>query len=299
MNLDHLRYFLEAAKVEHFGKAAKTLGISPSAISHGISDLEEELGRELFLRQGKSVFVTPHGKAFAAKLTVALDHLSKVKEEALCETSEMDGHFRLGATHRLCAQYLTPAWAELQNEHSKLRAEIYTMRSAEVIARVAAGELDFGICVSPQAHPFLEVERVREGQLLIAVRKGHPILKFRGEKQLRALSDYTAVLPRASQGIEICGGMHHAMFDKFGIQSKYDCLVDSYDVAIAKITHSDSWGFLPDWLLKDKASPLVALKPPAEWDAPVWISAIWARSRPLARPLAQLLVELRAGSSAE
>ena len=42
MNIDRINYFLETAKHEHLGRAAKALAISPSAISHAIKLLEEE-----------------------------------------------------------------------------------------------------------------------------------------------------------------------------------------------------------------------------------------------------------------
>ena len=51
MKLDQLTYFLEAARHEHIGKAAKAVAISPSAISHSISALEKELGRPLFKKR--------------------------------------------------------------------------------------------------------------------------------------------------------------------------------------------------------------------------------------------------------
>ena len=48
MNFDQLRYFVETARFEHIGKAAKSVAISPSAISHAIANLEDELGLDPF-----------------------------------------------------------------------------------------------------------------------------------------------------------------------------------------------------------------------------------------------------------
>ena len=62
MKLDQLTYFLEAARQEHIGKAARILAISPSAISHSIAALEEELGAPLFERKGKYIFLTNRGR---------------------------------------------------------------------------------------------------------------------------------------------------------------------------------------------------------------------------------------------
>ena len=287
MNLDHLRYFLEAARLEHFGKAAKALGISPSAISHGIADLEEKLGRELFIRQGKNVYVTPHGKAFAEKLRGALDQLSAVQEEARSESVGLVGHFRIGATHALCSRFLTPVWARLQHENPRLTSELYTLRSGDVVARVMSGELDFGICVNPQANPGVDSSPLRSGTCWFAVRRGHPILKLTPARQIKALSNYPAVLPRALQGIELCDSQH-PMFKRYQVVPRFDCIVDSYDVASRKLESSDSWCFLPDWLIAESDGSLRPIQHPEDWHAPSVITAVWPHARALPRPLALL-----------
>ena len=61
MTLDQLRYFLAAARFEHIGKAAQSVSISPSAISTAIAALEDELGCELFRREGKSIVLNVSG----------------------------------------------------------------------------------------------------------------------------------------------------------------------------------------------------------------------------------------------
>jgi LysR family transcriptional activator of glutamate synthase operon len=58
MKIDQLIYFAETAKEEHIGRAAKILGISPSAISHSIASLEGELQLKLFQKKGKNIFLT-------------------------------------------------------------------------------------------------------------------------------------------------------------------------------------------------------------------------------------------------
>ncbi len=62
MKFDQLSYFVEAAKQQHLGRAARVLGVSPSTLSHSISSLEEELGRDLFQKKGKTLALTLHGK---------------------------------------------------------------------------------------------------------------------------------------------------------------------------------------------------------------------------------------------
>lgn len=62
MTFDQLNYFVQTARLLSITKAANTLFISHSALSKSISSLEEELGTELFIRDNRSLILTPSGK---------------------------------------------------------------------------------------------------------------------------------------------------------------------------------------------------------------------------------------------
>ena len=59
--LPPLRLFEAAARHESFTKAADELGLTASAVSHGIDSLEKWLGVELFHRRPRGVTLTPAG----------------------------------------------------------------------------------------------------------------------------------------------------------------------------------------------------------------------------------------------
>ena len=61
LNFRHLHYFWVVAKEEHLTRAAERLHVSQSAISSQIRQLEEELGHELFLRDGRTLRLTETG----------------------------------------------------------------------------------------------------------------------------------------------------------------------------------------------------------------------------------------------
>ncbi len=286
MTLDQLSYFLEAARQEHLAKAAKILCISPSAISHSISALEEELGRELFVKQGKQLHLTPHGKLLAEQGKRLLAEAARIQEEVASDKVEMRGHYRIAATHGLASKMLTPAWADLQTKNNQITAEIYSLRSSQVVQGVISGEYDFGICFNPQEHPEIESQILQKGSLRICVNRSHPVLKLPRTQQYAQLSSYPAVLPKAFQGIEICE--RHPVFSQYGIQPQPDCLFDNYEVAIEKVIHSYSWGFFPD-LFIPRHSQLQALQVPKGWDAPYRICAVWQKRQPLISLFRQLI----------
>lgn len=287
MKIDQLQYFVEAAKHEHIGKAAKAVAISPSAISHSISLLEEELGRELFTKQGKRIVLTSHGKLLMEKAEGILRSLERVREEMQSETVELQGHYRLAASHVLCAEILAPGWCRLQRVNPNISAELFTLRSSQVVTGVATGEFDLGVCFSPHDHPELDKRTLHTGQLLVVLAPGHPLWDKPANLRLAKLSEYPCVLPKAFQGIDVC--VRHPVFEKFQIRVSATSLFDSYDVAAAIVARGEAWSFFPDVLLKGQAGRIKAIRPPAGWEAPYSVSAVWSRNRVLTNAMKQLL----------
>src|SRR5699024_12356529 len=64
LELRRIRYFMDVAKREHVTEAANALHVAQSAVSRQIFNLESELGVALFVREGRSVRLTPIGIVF-------------------------------------------------------------------------------------------------------------------------------------------------------------------------------------------------------------------------------------------
>lgn len=274
MKIDQLIYFTETARLEHIGRASKVLGISTSAISHSIASLEGELGYDLFEKKGKNIVLTDQGRNLLNQSQELIGQFQNLKQKLLGANTERM-HFRIAASHHLAHQVVTSAWAKLKASYPQVTLEIMTYRSSEVVRAVLDREIDFGICFSPQPHPELESKEIYQGELILTVRKSHPVLKLKGVNRLKALNAYSAVLPKAYQGIDLCIG--HPMFDKFGILPQANTLTDSYDISLELIRQSDYWGLTPDLLIrKNKSFDMIK---PSGWKAPFTISGIYLKKR--------------------
>jgi len=79
MNTDQLSKFLTIAKQRSMSRAADMLFVTPSALSHSIQNLEDELGTQLFIRNKKGIILTASGEILY-KYAQKIDDLS---EEAI------------------------------------------------------------------------------------------------------------------------------------------------------------------------------------------------------------------------
>lgn len=286
MKLDQLHYFSAAARFEHIGKAAKTLAISPSAVSHCITSLEQELGQLLFVRDGKRMLLTSAGKRLAERAEQLLGQVASLKAELSAVKPGLEGHFRLAGAHGLSSRCLVPAWAQLSRKHPKLCGEVYSLRSAEILQRVITGELDLGVCFSPQSHPGFESQIVYQSQLVLAARREHPIFKVRPASRQARLGEFPMAAPKAFQGIDNCET--HPMFTALGIKPQLQFMFDSYEVGSRYLAVSNSFALIPDWVLRWPDSVLQKVLPDQP-DAPVTIAAIWPKNRPPVMAMQRLI----------
>jgi DNA-binding transcriptional LysR family regulator len=273
MKFDQLQYFVETARRQHIGQAARFLNISPSAISHSISALEEEFGKPLFEKQGRQIKLTAHGKQLFERAEFLLTEAQRIREELSSDNLEIRGHYRIAGTHTLCSEFLVPAWMWIQGQHPALTATIHSLRSGEIVSRVSTGELDLGVCLSPLSGPNYEQEILHQGKLVMCFGRRHPFLK---DKNISKLSEFPAIAALAAQGIENCED--HPAFKEFGIMPKHAMFFDSYDVAIRTMKERHFWTLMPDFIAYSHY-PDIETYIPRGWDADYKIAAVWPKFR--------------------
>lgn len=81
MELQKLKYFHTAAKLQHMTRAAQTLCIAQPALTQAIKSLERELGVALFVRRGRNVVLTECGEFLKTRLDTILPELDGLPAE--------------------------------------------------------------------------------------------------------------------------------------------------------------------------------------------------------------------------
>jgi DNA-binding transcriptional LysR family regulator len=124
--LTHLPIVVSVAKCGGFASAASGLNMSPSAVSHAVRVVEDQLGEPLFARTTRSVALTEAGARFLASIGPALDDIEKAVEGVTAQRGEVTGVLRINAPRVAVLMVLAPILAKLAWAHPRLTVEVHT-----------------------------------------------------------------------------------------------------------------------------------------------------------------------------
>ena len=108
MELRQLRYFLAIAEYGSFSKAASTVYVAQSALSHQLAQLEEELGQPLFHRLPRGVELTPAGRAFHPHALSILRQVEDARHSVSQAEGEIVGKVIFGIPHSVSQALALP-----------------------------------------------------------------------------------------------------------------------------------------------------------------------------------------------
>jgi DNA-binding transcriptional LysR family regulator len=140
--LSVLSAFLAVAEERSFTRAAKRLGVSPSALSHAIRRLEEQIGVRLLSRTTRSVAPTDAGEQFIARLRPALGDIKGALDHIAGLRDTPAGRVRVLMPRSAATMVLAPKLAQFARDYPDVVLDVTTDNSRLDI--VAAG-FDAGI----------------------------------------------------------------------------------------------------------------------------------------------------------
>ena len=132
-----------------FTETAKRLFLTQSAVSHSMKSLEEEVGCQLFRRQGKKFSITEAGDRLLRFARPYLSEMQVLKEELQGFEKFGSGRLRLGASAQACRFLLPPILTKFKEAHPHCRFEVYAEDTPKCIDMLSLGEIDLAITLEP------------------------------------------------------------------------------------------------------------------------------------------------------
>jgi DNA-binding transcriptional LysR family regulator len=218
MNLRELEVFNALMKTGTTVGAAQALFMSQPAVSKTLKHLESRMGFRLFERVRGRLQPTPEGQTLFRQVRSVFSRLETVDRIAQDIKQGRNGTVSVATTPTIANTLLADAVARFRTLQPDIRVIFRSIRSSDVVRRVAEGEADFGIVHLPSDHAGLDAVELMPAEIVCMARADHPLAAI-DEVDLADLARHPLISYRPGTGI---GAMIGATFRGRGIEKSID-----------------------------------------------------------------------------
>lgn len=149
MEIRVLKYFLAVAREQNISAAAESLFLSQPTLSRQLKELEEELGKQLFIRGSRKITLTEEGLLLRKRAEEIVELMDKTEKELLGSNEQVSGEIYIGAGETDGLRLIAKAAKELQAEYPQINYRIISGDAVDIIERLDKGLIDFALLLEP------------------------------------------------------------------------------------------------------------------------------------------------------
>lgn len=177
MDLKELTNFLKIAEYENITKASQELHVAQPHLTRQLQSLEQELGVSLFVREKKRLHITDEGRFLKQQAKQLLGLAQKTKEQIAEMESGLSGTLYIGSIETAGTIYL-PQWITgFKSAYPKIRYNLWSGNSTDVIERLERGLLDLALVRAPFDTNKYESFPVMDEEWIVLMNQEHPLAK--------------------------------------------------------------------------------------------------------------------------
>lgn len=227
MELRVLRYFLTVAKEETITQAAKLLHITQPTLSRQLSELEEELGVQLFQRGKRKITLTKQGMLLRSRAEELIGLADKTEQEVGASSLELSGTLSIGAAETMATKILPPLFSALHERYPLVRFDIISGNADQMKERIDLGLMDVALLLEPvelDRYHFLRLPETDRWGVLIPA--GSPLTK----KQKLTVEDLgnTPIFTSGRETVRSeLSGCYGESFDKLNVMVTHNLIRNS------------------------------------------------------------------------
>jgi DNA-binding transcriptional LysR family regulator len=150
LSIRQLEYLIAVAEENTWADASEAVGVTPSALSQGLAELERRVGVSLFDRVGRRRILHPNAE-------ILLDHARQVISltSDLAKWSERmrnadEGTIRIGMIDIAAVNYFQGVLKDFRNDHPSLNFHLKVSPSRPLVDALRGGQLDLIVCIEPE-----------------------------------------------------------------------------------------------------------------------------------------------------
>lgn len=161
-----LKAFAAVVERNSFARAAEHLGVSPSALSQTVRQLETRLGARLLNRTTRSVAPTPTGEQLYARMAPLFRAMAEAVAEASAAAGQMSGTLRINTLGMAARQVIAPRLGRFHRAHPDVTLDIVV---DDGLSDIVAGRFDAGIRVGGRLEKDMIAVRLTPDVEMVAV----------------------------------------------------------------------------------------------------------------------------------
>lgn len=285
MELRHLRYFIRAAELLNFTKAAESLYVSQPTLSVQINQLEKELGTALFARVGRSVRLTEAGRVFLKRAHQVVKELEEGSQEIDAINGLLRGNLCLSSLP-LYGSRLLAGWVSMfVEQHPGMFLRVKPGASEDIEAGLLSGAVDLGFTILPIQHSELNFRELLKDEIVLVTANSHP-LSAKENISLKDLHELPMALP--SERIAATQ-LLTKYFNEHRIVPKISLSYDDGHALVELVKKGHFVTFLPKWGVK--GLPDISIFSLPEFGIDITAGAVWSDLSAAARAFLELATE--------
>ncbi len=156
MEIRLLKYFLTVACEQSITSAAEILHITQPTLSRQLMELENEIGKNLFVRGNKKILVndgkislTDEGILLRKRAQDIIELIDKTERELSGSENEINGSIYIGCVETHVMSLVFEVAKKLRAEHSGISFELFSGNEEDITYRLDKGLIDFGLLIEP------------------------------------------------------------------------------------------------------------------------------------------------------
>lgn len=289
MEIRTLKYFYTVAEEENITAAAKKLHMTQPSLSRQMMELEQELGKQLFLRTNKKTLLTEDGLHLKRRAQEILSLVEKTTAEMLTTSEEIYGHIHFGAGETDIMRFFAAAIRRIHDAHPMIRFTLFSGNADDILEKLEDGVLDFGLVFSTSvSEQYDHISIPLSNSRGILMRKDSPWAKYD-----RITRDLLAQMPlmapsRSSYTQAFLSQWFQGDVDSLNIVASYNLIFNAVFLVEAGVGNAVCLNNLVD---TPEDSPLCfrPLDPPSY----AQVTLVWKRGKKLTQAAQLFLQEVR------
>lgn len=216
LNLRQLRAFVAVAQAGSFSGAARMLGISQSALSQAVQQLEGDLGVRLLDRTTRSVQLSAVGRDFLPGIQRVLADLEHQLQDLNDLKEHRRGHVAVTCVPSVALRLLPSVLARFQAAHPMVSVSVREAPRQQIITTLRSGDAELGIANVPGDDPELDSTFLLTDTFALVMRRDHPLAALTevswleaSDAGLIAMAPGTGIRLEMDRGLPVASVPHH------------------------------------------------------------------------------------------